>query len=910
KIGEVVFLQGGTAFNRSIASAFATVLGKQVIVPPYNGVIGAVGAALLAREKTARAGAGPSTFRGFTLGQVSYELREFTCKACSNLCLMQEFTVEGEKTYWGDQCSWKFRRKQVTGSRPVIPDLLARREELLFARYDPAAPGTATVGLPRGMYVHEQFPFWNTFFRQLGYRVLLSDDTNARVIRTGVETSVAEPCLPVQAYHGHVQDLVEKGVDWLFIPNVLNAETPFPEVNSHYCLWGQTLPFVVRSAPAFEAVRDRILSPTLRFRDGSESIARSLTACLEPLGVRGAQVRRALAAAYQRQEEFRQVMLAEGQQALQVLEEAQQIGIVLVGRAYNVHDRGMILDIGGKLRDYYGVNVVPMEFLPVDEVDVSDVNSNMYWSYGRKLLAAARIAGQHPNLHLIHLTCFKCGPDSYIKHYLRSAAGKPLLTLQFDGHGNDAGYLTRCEAYLHSKGVFEPAASRRRAARALACGDGRLSANGRERGTLVGRILYVPRMSADGAAAAAAAYRAFGIDARVVPESDAHSLELARQHVNGDECFPQLVTLGDFLRVMEDPSFDPERTAFLLPTASGPCRFGQYRQLLERLLQQQGRQAAMVVSPTSTDGYRDFGEQAADLPRLLWRAMLCADGLRRLLLQTRPYEEEPGETDRVHARCLEDLCRILERPGVPAQDGMAALVACMEEAVAALAAVPGRYERGRPLVGVVGEIYCRMDTFANGDLVRRVERLGGEVWLSHVSEWVFWVNFNERFNLRLQGRALSARMLRAKLREMVQRRDEHRLHAPLARRLEGYEEAADIESLVAPATPYLPYLGALGEMVLGVSTAIHLQGKGADGIIDICPFSCMNGIVCEAVYPRLSRDLDGIPIRNFYFDGTESDQDREVEIFLELARAYQRRKRTARRYPDHFGRRTPAAAPV
>ncbi len=147
-------------------------------------------------------------------------------------------------------------------------------------------------------------------------------------------------------------------------------------------------------------------------------------------------------------------MLSTGADSLKTLEKSGEIGIILVGRTYNINDRGMTLDIGSKLRDYYGVNVIPMDFLPVDTIDISDVNSNMYWNYGRKIIAAAKIVGQYPKLHLIYLTNFKCGPDSYIKHYITKASGKPFLTLQFDGHSNDAGYITRCEAYLDSKGAL------------------------------------------------------------------------------------------------------------------------------------------------------------------------------------------------------------------------------------------------------------------------------------------------------------------------------------------------------------------------------------------------------------------------------------------------------------------------
>ncbi len=453
KIGKVIFFQGGTAYNNAIASAFASVLDREIIVPPYNGVVGAVGAALLAREKAAITG-NVSKFRGFSLEKVNYTLREFICKACSNFCQMQEFTVEGEKTYWGDQCSDKFRRHRVDQQKPVIEDLISYRRRIFFTNDDPDLTGKARIGLPRGMYIYEQFPFWNTFFRELNYSVILSDETNGRTVKTGIEASVAEPCLPIQAYHGHVQNLLDKGIERIFIPNTINAETPFPKVNSYYCPWGQTLPFVVRSSPYFEQDHSRFIIPTIRFRDGKSSVLKSLVKVLSPLGETKRSIEAALEAAYYRQYEVEEMLLTAGQEALEKLRRSGEIGIVLVGRTYNIHDRGMTLDIGSKLRNYYGINVIPMDFLPVDRIDISDINANMYWNYGRKILAAAKLVGKYPNLHIIYMTNFKCGPDSYIKHYITQASGKPFLTLQFDGHGNDAGYITRCEAYLDSKGAL------------------------------------------------------------------------------------------------------------------------------------------------------------------------------------------------------------------------------------------------------------------------------------------------------------------------------------------------------------------------------------------------------------------------------------------------------------------------
>jgi predicted CoA-substrate-specific enzyme activase len=453
KIGKNIFFQGGTAYNDAIASAFAMVLKAQIIVPPYNGVVGAVGAALLAREKTRQTNQ-PSKFRGFSLKDVEYTLNEFTCKACSNYCHMQEFTVEDEKTYWGDQCSDKFRRRQLGEKKPIIDNLLAFRTELYFNTYNPDVEGKATIGLPRGMYLYEHFPFWNVFFHSLGYRIVLSEETNGKIIREGSENSVAEPCLPIQAYHGHVQQLLEKEVDWIFIPNMINAETPFMNKNSYYCPWGQTIPFVIKGSSSFTYIQDKIINPPLRFRDGKRSIAMSLYKALRIFKESKKSIKHALEAAYSKLYEIQNSLLDAGKIALDELEKKGEIGIVLVGRTYNIYDRGMTLDIGNKLRDYYGVNVIPMDFLPTDTIDISDIHENMYWNYGRKIIAAAKFIEKHPNLHLIYLTNFKCGPDSFIKHYITQASGKPFLSLQFDGHSNDAGYMTRCEAYLDSKGAL------------------------------------------------------------------------------------------------------------------------------------------------------------------------------------------------------------------------------------------------------------------------------------------------------------------------------------------------------------------------------------------------------------------------------------------------------------------------
>jgi predicted CoA-substrate-specific enzyme activase len=453
KIGKVIFFQGGTAYNDAVAAAFSQILGKQIVVPPHNGVIGAIGMALIARDLMKSAGH-PTRFRGYDLNRVQFTARDFVCRACSNYCDMKEFTIEGERTYWGDQCSDKFRKRARSDRRPIIEDLLDYREKLLEEVLLPAQASRPTVGIPRTMFYYDRFPFWCAYFQELKFEVVLSAATDRKISTRGEELAMAQPCFPVQVAHGHVMDLLDKWVDYLLLPNTVNADAPASGVDSHLCPWNQTLPFVVRAVPQVESARTKLLIPTVHFRFGRKHVEKELAEFARSLGISRKLSDRAVTAGYAAQGAFTDAVLEAGAQALGQLKESGEPALVLVGRPYNLYDRSVNCDILRKLRALYGVNVLPMDFLPLDLEDITEVNPNMYWNSGRRILAAAQLTRRHRNLHLVYISNFKCGPDSYIKSFLDDAAGKPSLVLQFDGHSNDAGFITRCEAYLDSKGFL------------------------------------------------------------------------------------------------------------------------------------------------------------------------------------------------------------------------------------------------------------------------------------------------------------------------------------------------------------------------------------------------------------------------------------------------------------------------
>jgi predicted nucleotide-binding protein (sugar kinase/HSP70/actin superfamily) len=411
---------------------------------------------------------------------------------------------------------------------------------------------------------------------------------------------------------------------------------------------------------------------------------------------------------------------------------------------------------------------------------------------------------------------------------------------------------------------------------------------------LSGKRIYIPPMAYGSAQAFASAFRAIGLEAEPTPPSDSRTRELGARYTSGDECYPAKVTVGDFMKVLERPSTDPARVALFMPTAQGPCRFGQYAPYLRHILDANGYQSVEILSPSSQNAYGGLGSLAKPFVRTGWRALLCADLLQKLLLIYRPYEERRGDTEAVYTESLDDLCRTLEEtpvePGVQLlslRDSMVRSRDRFRKLTAQRGAVPAGPRH--PLIGIVGEIFCRLNTFSNENLVECLEEYGAEAWISDLVEWI-WYTDSERFRkLKLEGRIWTLEALGAWVRKRVQKQDEHVLVAPFQEDFAGREEP-DIYEILECARPYLPREGAFGEMVLNVGKTVYLAKKGAAGIIDISPFTCMNGIVCEAIYPRVSRDLGGIPIRNFYFDGTQSDLDRDLGVYMELARSYQKKR--------------------
>jgi predicted nucleotide-binding protein (sugar kinase/HSP70/actin superfamily) len=398
-----------------------------------------------------------------------------------------------------------------------------------------------------------------------------------------------------------------------------------------------------------------------------------------------------------------------------------------------------------------------------------------------------------------------------------------------------------------------------------------------------GKTYYIPYMC-DHSYVLAAGLEALGLRAEALPPPDDETLSLGLESVLGKECSPCFTTTGDFIRRARQPGFDPAKAVMFMPTAQGPCRFGQYYVLQRQVLDRHGLHEVEIASMSTADNYRWLAEDVTAFRRLAWDAVALTDLAQKLLHAHRPYELRPGQTDALYQECLQRIVADTRAGGGRRFARTARWIAGQFEAL------PVDRGEPRPIVGLVGEIYLRVNDYGNQDIIRKVEAAGGQVVLSTVMEWLYyvtWVAARRAFQRRRLWEGLVE-----KLTDVYQRYREHHLVRP-AERLLPHPYEAPTGRLMDNIRPYYePELGT--EAVLTLGMAIELAHHGASGILNIMPFSCMPGIITAGLAPRIRADLGNIPWLDVTFDARGGTNFRtRLEAFLHQATQYSRRKARA-----------------
>ena len=870
RVGDKIFFQGGTAFNRGVKAAFEAVTGKPIIVPPHQDLMGAYGCAIIAMEMMDAEGPDARTkFKGFDLTQKKYKTETFECTGCSNRCEIRKVSVEGEKPlHYGSRCG-KFDEESKHAGGRDIPRLFRERDRMLLNTYpkdEPEKPNGKTVGIPRCSLFFDLYPFWKAFFTELGYRVVLSDETNKNIIAVGVKIVTSETCFPIKVAHGHVLNLLDKGVDYVFLPMVVNMDQACDElVHSYACPYIQVLPYLVQSAVDIESRGVRVLQPVIHMELGREEVVRVYRKLGREMGRPVREVRRAVNTAFEYQEKFQADLVKRGREVLENLPE-DAVAMVVVSRPYNGCDTRLNLNIPEKLRDL-GCLAIPIDFLPIDMEDVAANNPHMYWKYGQKILGAGRIIRDDPRLNAIYITNFGCGPDSFIsKFFGREVGGRPFLTIEVDEHSADVGAITRCEAFLDSlKNAGERKQVRR--ARVKEARNMALAKNLR---------VYIPYMD-DHGCILAACMRHYGIDAVALPMAGRKSMELGRKYTSGKECYPCIITTGDIINMTRQPDFDPARSGFFMPTAFGPCRFGQYNKFHRMVLDDLGfTQVEMLVFDQTRDYHGDLDKLGPDFKRYAWNAILLVDIMHKLQREARAFEVNPGETDTVYRECFEELQRVAEEKGDIYE--FARKVVERFNRIRVDRTVP------KPRIGVVGEIFVRCNQFANNFIMNRLEELGCEVTLPAFEEWLNYISF-ERVR-EAQAHRDYKNLAVEFISSFVQKRDADRLSRPFKGAIRNFEREAPIKEVLKLGSRYID-VSFRGEAILSMGKAVEYAHHGYDGIVNVVPFACLPGHIVNALLAKFSQDYPGIPILKMDYDGTkQASEETRMEAFVHQARQH------------------------
>ncbi|MFC1963939.1 acyl-CoA dehydratase activase [Chloroflexota bacterium] len=890
RVGEHILFQGGVAFNRAVKAAFESVLDKKVTVPPHHDILGAIGVAMLAREEIEESGQ-QTRFRGFDLREVKYDLSSFECPDCANHCEIHKVIFGDEAPlFYGSRCGkYDSTEKKEKRLASRIPRLFRERYHALLNTYPknkPDQPNGKSIGIPRALFFNDLYPMWKGFFTELGFQVITSDPTSRNIIRLGAENVMESPCLPIKLAHGHILNLLEKEPDFLFLPVQSTMEKYDGAFDKSWnCPLTQSLPFIIfSSARIREALntprgkKPMLLRPTFHADRGRPWLKKVLRRLAKQTGITDSKtIDNAIQTGFTALDNFTEWQQRRGQEVLSQLKPGEK-AIVVVGRAYNTCDAEMTLDLPEKLRDL-GMLAIPLDFLPLPSLvkEISADHPNMYWKAGQKILAAARMIARDPSLFALYVTNFNCGPDSYLfKFFGKEMEGKPFLTIEIDEHSADAGIITRCEAFVDT---IRNASTRgtRKAVEIFEFVRSRADS----------RTIYLPYMI-DHGYVLAAAMRHCGANAEALPPSDELTLELGQRHTSGKECYPSIITTGDIVKKTMSPDFASEQSAFFMPSACGPCRFGQYNKLHRIVLDELGLTNVPILVFDQTQNYHQHMAALGKAFRLLsWRAITILDSMQKMVFERRPYETNKGEIDAVYQELLEKLASTTERNGTTFPD-------FARMAREALAGVRVDRSSPHPRIGIVGEIFVRSNQYANDFIARKMESLGAQCSLPPLEEWLDYIDFQRKRRNRLHLEGGWKDWLKQQLTELVQERTAEPLRRQFDSAIENFARELPTGEILKRGRTYLSP-AVEGEAVLSIGRALEYVEHGFNGIVNLMPFGCMPGTIASMLFHLLRNDHD-IPVFTMVMDGTKDPgQDIRLEAFVHQCYEHmQRRDKTGR----------------
>lgn len=849
RLGSSIVFQGGVAKNAAVVAVFRELCQAEVRVHPYPEISGAFGAALAARDEYLLTG---KTFAlALPAGELAASSETFGCQDCDNLCRISKITAGGSTAFFGSVCG-RFEKAQPQAISACEP--FAERDRLLQASVGqfPARTTRGVLGVPMALSLHDHLPFWGTLFNALGYTPVYSGKTRRSQLEAGILHTPGDFCLPMKVLFGHVHSLIEAGIGRIFIPHLRMFVPQKERIPRYACPYTQAAAYVVRENLDAQA-EFLTLDYPLAGEHGhwlAETGAR--------LGIGREELQEALQEALAAQKRFTDGCLAAGARIINDLQRHNRRGAVLLGRPYNTSDRLINLNLARKLQAL-DITPLPYDFLPPGAEPLPELWSRIRWGYGRRLVQAARAMKAHPFLGAVVVSNFGCGPDGFIDQYLEHELRElPYIVLEFDDHQAEAGLLTRLEAFARG---LTTATTTKRQARTVTGRD-----PGKPRRPLREYTYYVPAFM-DHAHALTGALKASGCKAVLLPPTDNESWQLGLRHSYGKECHPFISFTGDILKASKQPGFIAAEACYYAPSYFGPCLLPQYCLALHLILDRVGLGEVTVMNIADETNMQELGP--AYMLRLAL-GMYVIDRFFKWKTEIEPYETNHGSVHRAYRQILADVEQSL---------ATGTLFKALRRGVKTLIAVPLNDTRDlRPRVGIVGDIYTRINTHANNDLYKKLQDGGLEIWPSASFIDVSFLSLEQlHLEYRRKGRPWLAALATALVpglrfaRMLVDR------HFPAAIRT---PQEGDYQAVARVSGRYADSMIDKA-LSLNLNRIEELHQAGADGVINVMCHNCMLGTITASLSASMRRDMADLPIATLVYEGLLSTHNtNRIEAFI------------------------------
>ena len=876
-LGKHVVVQGGTFYNDAVLRSFEKISGCEAVRPDIAGIMGAYGAALIARERY-DASKTTTMLPIDKILSLTYKTTMARCQGCTNHCVLTINRFDGGRQFvTGNRCE---RGLGGNKQKKDIPNLFDYKYNRMFD-YEPLTADLAprgTVGIPRVLNMYENYPFWAVFFKELGYRTVLSPKSTRQIYELGIESIPSESeCYPAKLAHGHIEWLIRQGLTYIFYPCVPYERNETPEAGNHY-----NCPMVTSYAENIknnvESLTDHKVhfrNPFMAFTNEEILTKRLVEEFTKDQAIPEKEIRAAAHKAWQELIASRQDMEKKGEEVIAWLKETGHHGIVLAGRPYHVDPE---INHGiPELITSYGFAVLTEDSVShLGRVDRPLIVTDQ-WMYHSRLYEAASYVKTQPNLDLIQLNSFGCGLDAVTTDQVNdilTRSGKIYTLLKIDEVNNLGAARIRVRSLIAAIRVREmrhyhkPIVS---------------SAYSRVYFTKEMKKNYTilcPQMSPIHFDLIEPAVRSCGYNLEVLQNSDRTAIDTGLKYVNNDACYPSLIVVGQIMDALLSGKYDLEHTAVIMSQTGGGCRASNYIGFIRRALERAGMPQIPVIS-LNANGMETNPGFKITLPLLTkaMQAVVYGDLFMRVLYATRPYEAKAGSANALHEKWKAICIKSLQKHSL----SMAEFNRNIRGIIHDFDELPRR-DVQKPRVGIVGEILVKFSPLANNHVVELLEAEGAEAVMPDLLDFLLYCFYNSNFKAdNLGGKRSTAHLcnMGISLLEYFRRTCRRELE-----RSTHFLPPARIQDLASMAKHYVSLGNQTGEGWFLTGEMLELIHSGTTNIICTQPFGCLpNHIVGKGVIKGLRASHQEANIIAVDYDpgASEVNQLNRIKLMLSTA---------------------------